>query len=104
MKTRVLAALAACFVASGCVSGNDPNKHWEKIFPGPTYDYADAQCRMLAQTQQTGMYAQGTPGFVAGAQIGNAIGNAIRMEQFYANCMTMNGWKKFPNPKPKKKA
>jgi hypothetical protein len=101
MKLKVLAAIAACFAVAGCVSGNDPNKHWEKIGPGPTYDYADAQCRIMAQQTQTGIYAQGTAQFVAGAQIGNAIGNAVRMEQFYGNCMTMSGWKKFPNAKPR---
>jgi hypothetical protein len=104
MKIKALAAFAACVVASACQTANSGKMQWVQFQPGEVFEVADARCRMLAQTQQQGLYAQGTPGFVIGAQMGNAIGNAIRMEQFYKQCMTISGWKQIPVAKPVKKA
>ncbi len=95
MCIRLLAALAGVLMLAGCES--TANTHWEKIGYGPTLDYADAQCRIMATGTQQGMIAWGSPGYVAGAQLGNAIGNAVREAEFMKNCMTMQGWKRFPN-------
>ncbi|MFS8050434.1 hypothetical protein [Rhizobium sp. BR 314] len=35
---------------------------------------------------------------MAGAAIGNALGNAIREDQFMRQCMTMSGWRRVPGP------
>jgi len=102
MKAKYLLAAGIVAVASGCQSTNSGKMEWVQFQPGDVFEVADAKCRMLAQTQQTGVYASGTPGFVAGAQIGNAIGNAIRMEQFYKQCMTISGWKQVPVVRAKK--
>ena len=96
MQIRTIAALALCGVmVAGCES--TANTHWEKIGYGPTLEYADAQCRIMAMGTQQGVIAWGSPGYVAGAQLGNAIGNAIREAEFMKNCMTMQGWKRMPN-------
>lgn len=68
---------------------------------GTTYERSEggqlerdkAECRMLAATQQQGYFAFGTPAYVAGAALGNAIANGIRQEQFFDNCMVAKGWK-----------
>jgi hypothetical protein len=101
MKLRVLAAFAACFIVSGCQTANSGKMQWVQFQPGDVFQIADAKCRMMANTQQQGIYAQGSPGFVVGAQLGNVIGNAIRMEQFYKQCMTISGWQQVPMAKPK---
>lgn len=95
MNIRLMAAVAGVVMLAGCES--TANTHWEKIGYGPTLDYAEAQCRIMAMGTQQGVIAWGSPGYVAGAQIGNAIGNAIREAEFMKNCMTMQGWKRMPN-------
>ncbi|MGN6307172.1 MAG: hypothetical protein ACTHNH_20335 [Mesorhizobium sp.] len=102
MRLRTLAALASVAVLVGCESTT--NTHWEKIGYGPTLDYAEAQCRIMAMGTQQGVIAWGSPGYVAGAQLGNAIGNAIREAEFMKNCMTMQGWKRMPNAPQQVKA
>lgn len=101
MKIREGAALAALVLLASCQSTQDGKKEWVQFQPGDIFDVADAKCKLFAQTQQQGLYAQGTPGFVAGAQLGNAIGNAIRMEQAYKQCMIIAGWKQQPVTKVK---
>jgi hypothetical protein len=116
MKYRILLGAALCAALASCQTG-DPQgpsatktKHWVQFqAPGDVFEIADAKCRMQSQGVAQGMYAQGSPGFVIGAQLGNAIGNAIAMEQFYKQCMTISGWKQVtvvkaapPRPKIKK--
>lgn len=99
MKSRLFVIAAMCLAAAGCQSGNSNSKakmEWVQFQYGDVFDVADAKCKLFAQTQQQGLYAQGTTGFVVGAQLGNAIGNAIRMEQAYKQCMTIAGWKQVP--------
>lgn len=96
MKINFSAAIAAVLLLASCQSSQSGKMEWVQFQPGDVFEVADAKCRMMANTQQQGLYAQGTPGFVAGAQLGNAIGNAIRMEQFYKQCMTISGWKQQP--------
>lgn len=104
MKLKIVAAIAACVALSGCQSAQDGKKEWVQFQPGDVLEVADAKCKLYAQQFQQGLYAQGTAGFVAGAQIGNAIGNAIRMQQAYTQCMTISGWKQVPVLKAKPKA
>ena len=84
-----LAALAGLLVAAaGCV------QHiWA---PGPdaqgTFDEQSARCRLLARAGERGYIAFGSSGYVAGATIGNAIGNAVRAQADFNDCMTASGW------------
>jgi hypothetical protein len=65
------------------------------IIPNPKQiDMAQAQCQMMSGSVQQGMVAWGNANYVAGAQLGNAIGNAIRVDQFMQQCMTLQGWKR----------
>lgn len=96
MKIKYGVAAAALLTLASCQSTQQGKMEWVQFQPGDVFDVADAKCKLFAQTQQQGLYAQGTPGFVAGAQLGNAIGNAIRMEQAYKQCMVIAGWKQQP--------
>ena len=51
---------------------------------------------MMSNGVQQGYFAMGSASYVAGAGIGNAIGNAIRIDQFMAQCMTLQGYKRVP--------
>ncbi|WP_376704477.1 hypothetical protein RQ479_06275 [Mesorhizobium sp. ISC25] len=97
-RGRIVAALAAALAMAGCQTS--ANSHWEQIGYGPTYEYANAQCSIMSSSTQQGIVAWGTPSYVAGAQLGNALGNAIRQAEFMKNCMVMQGWKQVPNAKP----
>lgn len=96
---RVL-LLAALTGLAGCQTQGATNWQWQRIGYGPTLEVAEAQCRIGAMGMQQGVIAWGSPGYVAGAQLGNAIGNAIRTEQFMKDCMTIKGWKKVPLNSP----
>jgi hypothetical protein len=100
MKLRISAAVAVCLLASSCKTTNSGQKQWVQIQAGDVFDVADAKCKLYAQNFQQGLYAQGSPGFVLGAQLGNAIGNAVRMQEAYKNCMVIEGWKQVPVVKP----
>lgn len=41
---------------------------------------------------EQGMFAYGSAGFVLGAELGNAIANEGRKQQYILSCMTMLGW------------
>lgn len=112
MKTHVILTLTGSALLAGCQS----NVPYQRIGAGPALPYAEAQCNILAAQTQQGMIAFGSPSYVAGAQLGNAIGNAIRAEEFKKNCMVMQGWARvapqptvapggtaFPPPPPKAK-
>jgi hypothetical protein len=64
--------------------------------PGPnaqgTFEEASASCRIAASGDTTTVYAEGTPGYVAGAVAGAAIGDAIRQAGDFNNCMLARGW------------
>lgn len=67
--------------------------------PGPTasiqdFDQQRAQCSLAARhANQGGFYAAGSPNFVAGAAIGNAVGQGVRTQQDFNDCMLATGWK-----------
>lgn len=98
MKIRMIGgALLAALSLSACQTANQTGeKRWVQIQAGEVWDVADAKCKLWAQQFQQGIYAQGDAGFVIGAQLGNAIGNAIRVQEAYTNCMTIAGWKQVP--------
>ncbi|WP_438750004.1 hypothetical protein [Pararhizobium sp. O133] len=95
MKIWVVAwALVSLVTLGGCKSSYT----YEPIIPNPpNLEMANAQCEMMSTSAEQGMVAWGTPGYVAGAQIGNAIGNGIRVDQFMRQCMTLQGWRRVQN-------
>ncbi|ESY81012.1 hypothetical protein X740_10405 [Mesorhizobium sp. LNHC221B00] len=46
-----------------------------------------------------GYLAIGSPAFVAGAGLGNALDNAIAEDQYMKNCLIISGWKLAPRGK-----
>lgn len=91
MRTDVAAACGAVMTAislGGCVSHTwvaGPDVH-------ATFEEQSAQCRMIARHGGSGFYASGSPSFVAGAAIGDAIGNAVQANADFNDCMAANGW------------
>lgn len=77
---------------TGCAT-----KEWA---PGPnvnptlTLEQQRAQCRYMARHGGTGFAAVGAPAFVAGAAVGNGVGNAVRAGQDFNDCMLASGWVK----------
>jgi hypothetical protein len=84
----ILAALANASVLCGCVSHT-----WA---PGPTankpFEQASGQCQLVAMGVHEGFGAIGSPGFVASAALGNALGNAVRSNRAYNACMEAQGF------------
>lgn len=66
---------------------------YNRIGPGPQFDQASAGCDLMAMGGQSGFIAVGSTEFVAGAALGSAIGDAIRMNIIRERCMVLNGWK-----------
>lgn len=94
MKKVMLAAFCAAALSS-CQS----NFTYVPIVANPpNMEMAEAQCQMMSSGTQQGMVAWGNANYVAGAQLGNAIGNAIRADQFVQQCMTMSGWRRVKIP------
>src|SRR4051794_21904436 len=58
--------------------------------PGPTavgsYEEASGKCSTVAKSGASGFYAQGSPGYVAGAAMGAAIGEAARQQSSFNDC------------------
>jgi hypothetical protein len=94
MKARSLAVLGAALILCGCQTGNQAD--YVQIGYGPSFDVAHAQCEIRSGSVNQGYIAIGSPAFVAGAGLGNAIGNAVAQDQFMKNCLIINGWKKAP--------
>ncbi|MBB6483575.1 hypothetical protein [Rhizobium lusitanum] len=75
------------------------NYAYEPIIPNPpNMEMTQARCQMMASSVDQGYFAYGSTSYVAGAAIGNALGNAIREDQFMRQCMTMSGWRRVPGP------
>jgi len=65
--------------------------------PGPGVSVADfdptkARCSIMARNGGTGFAASGSASFVAGAALGNAIGNAIKANSDFNDCMVASGF------------
>lgn len=95
MRVRVLLALCAGATLCGCQTSNQSD--YVQIGYGPSFDVAHAQCEMQKGSADQGYIAIGSPGFVAGAGIGNALGNLALEDQYMKNCLIINGWKRAPH-------
>lgn len=91
MRTNAAAACGALMAALGlgaCVSHTwvaGPDVH-------ASFEEQTALCRIVARHGGSGFYAVGSASYVAGAAIGNAIGNAVRANADFNDCMAANGW------------
>lgn len=90
MKMGTGAALAVMLALGGCQT---QGWTYTKVFDGPPLEYAEAKCNILAPGVDQGYIAVGSASYVAGAGLGNALGNAIREAEFKKNCMMLQGWK-----------
>lgn len=86
--TRGLIALGLAAALCGCQS----TQNYSRIGYGPELAVADAHCNLMALSAQQGYIAWGSDAYLAGAAVGNAIGNAITASIVKKNCMTINGW------------
>lgn len=90
IKTTIKTIVALTVAASltGCVQ-----HQWAY---GPTatmpFQQASGQCKLAALGSEQGYAAIGRPAFVAGAALGNAIGNAVRVNATYNACMEAQGF------------
>lgn len=94
MRVKALMALCATAAMCGCQTSNQAD--YVQIGYGPSFDVAHAQCEMQKGSVDQGYLAIGSPGFVAGAGIGNALGNLALEDQYMKNCLILNGWKRAP--------
>jgi hypothetical protein len=65
--------------------------------PGPgvnaaTFEQTKAQCSLMARHGGGSFVAYGNANYVAGAALGNAVGEAIRTQADFSDCMKVNGW------------
>lgn len=95
MKIKIAGAAVLAVCLSSCATNYT---YVPTVANPPNMEMAQAQCQMLSSSTQQGVVAWGSTSYVAGAQLGNAIGNAIRADQFVQQCMTMNGWRRVPLP------
>jgi len=98
MKRALLAAaLGASAALAGC-QAHYSKMTWVPIVPVPAYpaEIAMARCEMVSSSVDQGYFAMGSPGFVMGAGIGNAIANDMRRNDFVKQCMTLHGWRGVP--------
>jgi hypothetical protein len=66
--------------------------------PGPGADTADfdvakARCSLMARHDGSSFSASGSPSFVAGSSVGYALGEAVRTQQDFNDCLLASGWK-----------
>jgi hypothetical protein len=92
MRVKALMALCATAALCGCQTSNQAD--YVQIGYGPSFDVAHAQCEMQKGSVDQGYLAIGSPGFVAGAGIGNALGNLALEDQYMKNCLILSGWKR----------
>ena len=66
--------------------------------PGPgmnasNFEPTKAECSYVARHGGSELVAYGRPGFVAGAALGHAIGESIRAQADFNDCMSAKGWR-----------
>ncbi|HTV90145.1 MAG TPA: hypothetical protein VME41_14115 [Stellaceae bacterium] len=87
MKKLAL-SITLLVLTTGCVTHT-----WA---PGPTatmpFEQASGRCKLVAMGADQGFVAVGNANEVAGAAIGNGLGNAIRENQAYNACMEAMGF------------
>lgn len=88
MKPQIVAALIMLPLASGCAVHT-----WA---PGPTatlpFVQASGRCKLVAMGADQPFAAVGNAYYVAGAAIGNGLGNAVRENRAYNACMEAAGF------------
>jgi hypothetical protein len=57
-----------------------------------SFEPTKAQCSLMARHGGGSFAAYGDANYVAGAALGNAIGEAARTQADFSDCMKMNGW------------
>lgn len=77
-------------VVSGCAQHT-----WA---PGPgmsanNFEPTKAECSLVARHGGSELVAYGRPSFVAGATLGHAIGESIRAQADFNDCMSARGWR-----------
>jgi hypothetical protein len=95
MKITLLAALGAALCLCACQTSNQAD-YMQMYAYGPSFDAAHAQCELQAGSVNRGFLAIGSPAFVLGGLVGNAIDNAVAQDRFMKNCLIINGWKRVP--------
>jgi hypothetical protein len=92
MKVRTLGNTAAAVIVVAALTGCVQHQ-WAY---GPTasmpFEQASGQCKLTAMGAEQGVIAFGKPAFVGGAVLGNAIGNAVRVNTAYNACMEAQGF------------
>ena len=93
MKVIAVSSITvSCLLLASCQTSNT----YMKVADGPDMEYSLAKCEIASASTQQGMWAMGSPAYVFGAQLGNAIDNEIRKQEFVKRCMIMHGWKQVP--------
>ncbi|WP_292137666.1 hypothetical protein, partial [Mesorhizobium sp.] len=95
MRIKAFVALGATAALGGCQTSNQAD--YMQIGYGPSFYVAHAQCEMHKGSVDQGYIAIGSPGFVAGAGIGNALGNLAAEDHYMKNCLILSGWKRAPH-------
>jgi hypothetical protein len=90
-----LAIATAILLAAGVSLGACAVHNWE---PGPGVDAADfdaarARCSIFARHSGGGFVAIGSENYVAGATLGHAIGETVRTQRDFNDCMLASGWR-----------
>ena len=92
MRPNATIALVAALALSACQTSSEAD--YVQIGYGPSFKIAHAQCDMRKASVNQGYIAFGSPGFVAGVGLGNAIDNAVAQDRFMKNCLILKGWEK----------
>lgn len=72
----------------------DPSQMvWRPISPVEPLEMAMAKCDLASMSVEQGFIAYGSPGYVLGAQLGNAISNQMRKNEFIVKCMAVEGYR-----------
>jgi len=88
MLKKVTMAVVLAVSLSGCVY------HQWAYGPGTTkpFGQASGECKLAGLGSQQGFLAFGNSSYVAGAALGNALGNAVRANATYNACMEAQGF------------
>jgi hypothetical protein len=96
---RGFVVVAASALLAGCATGPRQWLPGPNVAPNMTFDQQQAQCSLMARHGGSGFYAAGNQNFVAGAAVGHAIGEGIRTQQDFNDCMLASGWVVAPEQK-----
>ena len=91
MLRAIPVALLTLLTAS-CQSDSPSKVERDRIYAHDGFEEANANCRMEAVAQQPGLYARGTPDYVAGAR----RQNWIETQRAYQRCMFAKGLRVTP--------